>query len=192
MRKLLVAAILAGVVSGAEAAKYTIDTAHSSVGFKIRHLVSQTRGGFNEFAGTIDFDEKKPEETKVEAVIQTASIDTANAKRDGHLRTADFFDVEKFPTITFKSAKVKAAGKGKYKMEGLLNMHGVEKPVTLDVVFGGGMKNKKGKLLAGFSAEGKINRKEFGITYNQVLDAGSLALGEEVSITLEIEAVEAE
>ena len=192
MRKLLVAAILAGAVSGAEAAKYNIDTAHSSVGFKIRHLVSQTRGGFNEFTGTIDFDEKKPEDAKIEAVIQVASIDTANAKRDGHLRTADFFDAEKFPTITFKSTKVKAAGKGKYKMEGLLNMHGVEKPVTLDVVFGGGMKNKNGKFLAGFSAEGKINRKEFGITYNQVLDAGSLALGEEVSITLEIEAAEAE
>ena len=192
MRKLIVAVILAGVASGAEAAKFNIDTAHSSVGFKIRHLVSQTRGGFNEFSGTIDFDDKKPEASMVEAVIQTASIDTANAKRDSHLRDADFFDAAKFPTITFKSTKVSAAGKGKYKMEGLLTMHGVEKPVTLDVVFGGSMKNKKGKLIAGFTAEGKINRKEFAIVYNQVLDAGSLAFGEEVWITLEIEAAEAE
>lgn len=189
MRRSIFAAILVLAVSAAEAAKFTIDAAHSSVGFKIRHLVGQTRGSFNEFSGTVEFDEGKPSAAKVEATIQAASIYTGNAKRDGHLKTEDFFDVAKFPTLAFKSAKVTAGKKGRYKVDGFLTMHGVEKPVTLDATFSGTMKDKQGTVHAGFSGETTINRKDFGIVYNQILDAGGLALGEEVQITLEIEAL---
>jgi polyisoprenoid-binding protein YceI len=167
---------------------YEIDQAHSSVNFKIKHLFSHVNGSFNDFSGTIDYDPAAPETWKTEAVIQAASIDTNNEKRDTHLRTADFFDVEKYPTLTFKSTKVEKTGENTAKVEGLLSIHGVEKPVVLDAQIHGTGKDPWGNAKAGFSATTKINRKDFGITWNQALETGGVLLGEEVEITLEIEA----
>ena len=181
MKNILAVLFIAlSAASDTQAAKYTIDKDHSSVMFKIRHLTGKTDGAFTDFAGTFEFDEKQPAKSSVEATIQIASVDTRNAKRDGHLRTADFFDVEKFPAMTYKSTKVTSAGKNKFKVLGTLSMHGVEKPVTLNVEYFGEAKAKDA-VVAGFSATGKLNRKDFGV--------GGLMLGEDVEIFLEVEAV---
>jgi polyisoprenoid-binding protein YceI len=183
MNKLIAAAILSLCAVSGQSATYEIDKGHSNVGFKIRHFAGRVPGRFTEFSGTIVFDEKDPSKSSVNAAIDAASINTDNGMRDKHLKTKDYFDVEKYPTITYKSTKVKAAGKGKYKVEGLLSLHGVEKPVTLDVEFLGLGSGPKGGSFAGFSAETKISRKDFGV--------GGMGLGDEVAISLDIEAGEA-
>jgi len=183
---LLVALSVFSVFPPAHAEVYDIDPVHSSVEFKIRHMVvSKTSGKFNDFSGTIHYDKNNPKAWGAEAVIQTASIDTSNAKRDGHLRGSDFFDVEKYPTIKFKSGKVGKIKDGKGKLHGELTMLGVTKPVVLDLEIHGAMNG-----IAGFSATTTVDRTDFGISWNKVLDAGGLAIGKEVEITLEIEAHE--
>lgn len=189
MMKILTLLLVLGV-SSAQAAKYTIDKEHSNISFKIRHLASRVPGSFTNFSGNFDFDEKAPQKSSVEATIQIASIDTRNADRDGHLKTADFFDAEKFPTATYKSTKTVALGKGRFRVNGVLNLHGMEKPVSLDVEHLGTEKNFKGKITAGFSAKGKFNRKDFGIVWNKVLDSGSAILGDEVELSIEVEALQ--
>lgn len=184
--------VFAAAAAPALAKTYAIDPAHSGITFKVRHLATRMPGSFNEFSGTIVYDEKKPAKSSVEAVIQAASIDTRNEKRDAHLRNPDFFDVEKYPTITFKSVKVTPQGPGRLKVAGKLSMHGVEKPVALDVESLGVMKDPQGKNRAGFSASGKFNRKDFGIVWNKTLDAGGYILGDEVTFTIDIEAIESE
>ncbi len=166
---------------------YTIDGAHSSVTFSIKHLVSKVKGNFADVSGTIEADDKKPTDSVVSATIKADSISTSNAKRDGHLKGPDFFDVKKFPTITFKSGKITGSGK-KFKMEGKLNMHGVEKPVVLDVEYMGTQKDPWGNDKAGFSATTKVKRTDFGIVYNKTLEKGGLLLGEDVEVQLDIEA----
>ncbi|MBI3315476.1 MAG: YceI family protein [Candidatus Omnitrophica bacterium] len=173
--------------SPAFAATYAVDPDHSSVSFKVRHLFSQVQGNFTVFEGTLDYEPGKPETWKAGAVIQTTSIDTHVAERDKHLRSADFFDTEKFPTIEFKSAGVKDATATSAKLEGLFKLHGVEKPIVLDVQIHGVGKDPWGNVRAGFTAKGKINRKDFGLSWNEVLETGQLLIGEEVEITLEIE-----
>ncbi len=170
-----------------QAAHYEIDTAHSSVNFKIGHLFSKVNGTFNEFSGTVQYEPGKPEAWGTHAVIKASSIDTNNENRDKHLRSADFFDVEKYPEITFKSTKIESTGENTAKLEGTLSMHGVEKPVVLDLEIHGIGKDPWGNTRAGFTAKGKINRKDFGIVYNQKLETGNLLLGEEVEIILEVE-----
>ena len=183
---LLVALSVFSAFPPAHAEVYDIDPVHSSVGFKIRHMVvSKTSGKFNDFSGTIHYDENNPKAWAAEAVIQTASIDTSNAKRDEHLRGADFFDVGKYPTIKFKSGKIGKIKDGKGKLHGELTMLGVTKPVVLDLEIHGAMNG-----IAGFSATTTVDRTDFGISWNKVLDAGGLAIGKEVEITLEIEAHE--
>lgn len=171
-----------------QAAVYEIDQSHSSVSFKIKHLFSNVKGQFNDFEGTIDYDAANPEASKAEATIQAASIDTNHEKRDEHLRNPDFFDVEKYPRLTFKSTRVEKISDTKAKVEGLLSIHGVEKPVVLDVEFLGTGRDPWGNAKAGFTATTKINRKDFGIVWNQALETGGVLLGDEVEITLEIEA----
>jgi len=184
---ILIALALPGI---ALAGAWKIDPAHSSVGFKIRHFFSKVPGAFTEFGGTIEFDPEKPEEAKVEVVIQAASIDTDHEKRDGHLRSEDFFWAEEHPEITFTSTAVKAGEeKGTYLIEGLLSMRGVEKPVTLKAEFLGAGPDAWGGTRAGFTAAAEINRKEWNIEWNQVLDQGGAMLGDDVAINLEIEAV---
>ncbi|MSR77211.1 MAG: polyisoprenoid-binding protein [Candidatus Omnitrophica bacterium] len=171
------------------AAEYKLGKEHTTVGFKIRHLFSWVQGTFNEFDGQFTYDPDKPETWKVDAVIQAKSIDTHNEKRDTHLSSADFFDVEKFPTLSFKSTGVHDATKSNAKLDGILTLHGVEKPVTLDLEIHGAGKDPWGNMLSGFTATTKINRKDFGLSWNQSVETGQLLVGEEVLITIEVEGV---
>lgn len=173
-------------------AKYAIDKTHTEVGFDVRHFFTKVHGRFNDFQATILFDEKDPSKISVDASAVTASISTDNEKRDGHLRSADFFDAEKYPALTFKSTKVTAAGKNKYKVAGDLTLRGVTKPVVFDVDFLGagsvGVGGQSWGTKAGFVATTTINRKDFGINWNKQLDNGGLMLADEVTLTLNIEA----
>jgi polyisoprenoid-binding protein YceI len=177
------------IVSAAQAADYDVDASHSNVDFKIRHMMSKVNGNFGKFTGTFSFDAKKPEAAKGVFTVEAASINTNNEKRDGHLKGHDFFNVGKFPTLTFNTTGFKKAGKG-FSMSGDLTMLGVTKPVTFNVEYLGAGKDPWGNSKAGFSATGKINRKDFGMVWNKALDAGGVLLGEEVEITLNIEAAE--
>ena len=168
------------------AATYKIDTDHSTVSFKIRHILSNVQGHFKEFEGSFDYDPDKPETWKTNAVIQAASIDTNVAPRDKHLRSTDFFDVEKYPTLTLKSTEVTDATPSAAKLHGLLNIHGVEKPVVCDLQILGVATDPWGNVIASFTATTKINRKDFGLNWNKVLETGQFLVGEEVEITLEV------
>ena len=168
-------------------ATYAIDKTHTEVGFDVRHFFTKVHGRFNDFQATILFDEKDPSKISVDASAVTASISTDNEKRDGHLRSADFFDAEKYPALTFKSTKVTANGKNKYKIAGDLTMRGVTKPVVFDAEFLGAGATGMGTK-AGFAATAVVNRKDFGINWNKALDNGGVILGEEVTISLNIEA----
>ncbi len=167
---------------------YTIDPQHSQAGFSVRHMMlSNVRGAFSKVSGTIDYDPGKPAASKVNATIDMDSVDTHDAGRDKHLKTADFFDVAKYPTMTFKSTKVVAKGKTGLTVTGDLTLHGVTKSVVLDVDGPTAeLKDPKGSK-RGASASTKIHRKDFGITYNKALDNGGVALGEDVDVTLDVE-----
>lgn len=190
MKKLILSSLVVALFAGnAFAGKFTVDAAHSNVDFTIRHLVSNVRGAFTDFAGEFDFDEKAGDKLEnVKFTIQAASINTLNAKRDEHLRSADFFETEKFKTIDFKGKKTSKAGKNKFKLEGDLTMHGVTKPVTFDVEYLGIGPNMMGGQAAGFKATTKLNRKDYGIIWNKTLDKGGMALGDEVTVNINIEA----
>ena len=169
---------------------YTPDKNHSAVEFKIRHMVSNVGGKFNDFTGTVTTDKANPVNSSVEFTIQTASVDTSTPDRDKHLRSADFFDVEKYPTITFKSTKVApTSAKNTYDVTGDLTMHGVTKKVTLPVAFLGFVKDPWGNERAGFEIETTLNRKDFNIVWNQALDAGGYLLGDDVKIAINLETV---
>ncbi len=173
------------------ATTWNIDPDHSNVGFKVRHLmVSNVRGSFEKLNGSVDINDKDITKSKVSVTIDTASINSNVQKRDEHLRSADFFDVAKFPTMTFVSKKVAKAGKDKLKVTGDLTLHGVTKEVVLDVE--GPSKESKdpwGNLRSGAVASTKINRKDFGLSWNAALETGGVAVGEEVTISLEIEMI---
>ncbi len=189
-RKLFAAAALSLLAAlPIQAETFAIDAGHSEVGFQVRHLVSQTRGRFNDFAGTIDLDPKNLANSSVDFKIKTTSIDTNVADRDKHLRGADFFDAEKYPEITFKSKSIKAAGNDTYNVTGTLNMHGVSKDITLPVTYLGQAKDPWGNTRAGFEATTTLNRKDFGIVWNKALDAGGAMLGDDVKININLETV---
>lgn len=171
------------------AATYQVDVDHSSVSFKVKHLLSKTQGQFKKFEGTVNFEPGKPETWSASGVIQVASLDTNNAERDKHLLNKDFFDAPTFPTIEFKTTAVKEATETTAKVEGIMKMHGVEKPIVLDVTIAGVAADPWGNTRAAFSATTKIMRKDFGISWNQTLDQGGLMLGEEVEISLEVEGI---
>ncbi|HXV28031.1 MAG TPA: YceI family protein [bacterium] len=170
-------------------ASYEIDPQHTTVSFKIRHLLSKVQGTFNEFEGQFEYEPGKPELWKTDATIQAASIDTRLEQRDKHLRSADFFDVEKYPELTFKSTGIKNATETRAQLEGLLTIHGVEKPVVLDLEIHGVGKDPWGNIRSGFTASTKVNRKDFGIEWNKALDAGGFLLGDEVEIIIEVEGI---
>ncbi len=168
---------------------WNIDTVHSTVGFSVRHLmVSKVHGHFSKWNGSFAFDEQNPAASRVSVSIDAASIDTREAQRDTHLRSGDFLDVEKYPNIVFESTSVKSSGGSNYQVTGNLTLHGVTHPVTLDVEYGGRATHPHLGERAGFSGKTVINRKDFGVTFNQILDNGGLALSEKVEINLEIEA----
>lgn len=181
----LATATLALCAMAAQAATYEIDAVHSEVGFKIRHMMlGRTAGKFTAFTGTVEFDGKNPKAWSTKAVIDANSIDTANEKRDGHLKSPDFFDVAKYPTIEFVSTKVVGWKDGKGKLHGKFTMHGVTKDIVLDFEQIG-----ETEMGVGFTARTKIDRRDYGIVWNKMLDKGGVALGTDVDITLEIEAL---
>jgi polyisoprenoid-binding protein YceI len=173
------------------ATTWTIDPDHSNVGFKVRHLmVSNVKGNFEKHTGVVEINDKDITKSKVEISIDTNSINTNVQKRDAHLRSADFFDVAKYPAMTFVSKKVANAGKDKLKITGDLTLHGITKQVVLDVE--GPTKESKdpwGNIRKGATATTKINRKDFGLVWNAALETGGVAVGEEITITLEIEMI---
>jgi polyisoprenoid-binding protein YceI len=172
------------------AAEYQIDTAHSTVGFQVRHMaISRTNGIFDEYSGTFNYDPDDPGAWSCEVTIQAASVNTNNDKRDEDLRSPNFFDVAKFPTLTFKSTGVALADESEGTLTGDLTIHGVTKPVVLDLEVLGTVTDPWDNERAGFSATTRINRKDFGLQYNNVLETGGLVVGDEVKITLEIEGI---
>jgi len=174
------------------AESWNFDTVHSSVNFWVRHLmVSKVHGRFTKWSGSILFDEKAPASSRVDVEIDASSIDTREPQRDTHLRSADFFEVEKYPTLKFVSTKVDATNPTDFKLTGDLTMHGVTKSVTLDVEYAGRAKHPQMGERVGFSARGALSRKEWGLVYNQVLEAGGLALSDKIELQLEIEATKA-
>jgi len=169
---------------------FTVDKNHSAAEFKIRHMMSSVGGKFSDFAGTIQADRANPANSSVEFTIQTASIDTATPDRDKHLRSADFFDAEKYPTITFKSTKITPTkDKETFNVTGDFTMHGVTKRITIPVVFLGIAKDPWGNDRAGFELNTTINRKDYGINWNKALDQGGYLLQDEVKIAINLEAV---
>jgi polyisoprenoid-binding protein YceI len=172
----------------AAATTWMLDADHSTVGFSIRHMmVSDAKGAFDKVTGTIELDDKDVTKSKVDVTIDVASVNTRNAKRDEHLKGADFFDAAKFPKITFKSTKIEKAGAG-FKVTGDFTMHGVTKPVVLDVgALSDSYKDPWGNTHRGTQATAKIARKDFGLTYNAAIEKGGLVLGEDVAIDLQIE-----
>ena len=168
---------------------YTIDKDHSEATFQVRHLVSRVSGKFEDFTGSINLDPKNPAASSVEFKIKTASINTGVTDRDQHLRTPDFFDAAKYPEITFKSTSIKPSGKKDvYSVTGNLTMRGVTKQVTLPVEFLGFGSDRWGNDKAGFALTTTVNRKDYGINWNKALDNGGVLLGDDVDISINLEA----
>ena len=165
-----------------------IDRSHSDIAFQVRHLLGKVRGRFNEFAGTIEFDESNPDNSRVDVTIQAGSIDTAVPDRDTHLRSADFFDVENYPTLRFVSTSVTRRGGNDYDVNGDLTIHGVTRQVVLPATFVGAATDPWGNQKSVFEAELTLNRKDFGLTYNAALETGGLLVGDEVRVSLSIQA----
>ena len=187
-RGVSLAAALAAASPALAAETYSFDKAHTTVGFQVRHIVTNVGGKFNDFTGTIQVDRAKPESSSVEFTIQAASINTNEPKRDEHLRSADFFDVATHPTVTFKSTSIKANGKDSWLVTGDLTMRGVTKQVTLPVTFLGEGKDPWGNEKMGFETAITVNRKDYGINWNKALDQGGLLVGDEVKVEISVEA----
>ena len=186
---LAAAASLAATAVSAEPLKLSIDAQHSSVGFRVRHLFTKVAGQFRTFEGTIDFDKKNLAASRVVVTVQVESIDTNVEARDKDLRSARFFDVARYPTLTFTSTGISGVAGGKGRIEGTLTMHGVSRDVVLDAEFLGAGKDSWGNERYGFHAETRVNRKDFGMAWNEVVEAGGVLVGDEVEITLDVEAV---
>jgi polyisoprenoid-binding protein YceI len=169
---------------------WAIDSAHSEIGFSVRHMmISTVRGRFEKFSGTINFDEAAPANTTVDVQIEAASVNTKEAQRDGHLKSPDFFDAEKYPYMTFKSKQVKVVDRQHAKLTGDLTIRDVTKEAVLDVEYAGQAKSPWGTTSAGFSAQTKINREDWGLTYNQALETGGVLVGKDINISIEVEIV---
>lgn len=175
--------------AGAEMARWDLDPDHSIIEFRVAHMVvSKTAGKFMDYTGVVEMDADAHQFKTIEASINTASVNTNHEKRDAHLRNADFFDVEKYPTMTYKMKSYKKTGDG-YTALGDLTLHGVTKEITLVGSFNGVTKDPWGNTRAGFTAEGKVNRKDFGMVWNKALDTGGVVVGDEVQIRLDIECI---
>ena len=172
---------------------WQIDNVHSHVGFSVKHMmVTTVRGQFRNYRGKVNIDPKDFARSTFEGEIDVASVDTGNPDRDNHLRTGDFFDVQNHPTITFKSTKIEAQDDGQYAVTGEITIRGVTRPIVLDVEYLGTAKNPYGKTVAGLSVRGSLNRKDFGVNFNAVLETGGVAVGEKVKLEVDVEAVAVE
>jgi len=180
--------------SHAEVAEYMIDPDHSQVIFKVKHLaISTVTGRFDLFEGSYSLDSENIANSSVDTTIVASSINTNKQKRDDHLKSDEFLDVEKYPNITFKSKEIKKGDGNKFQIVGDLTIHGVTKEVTLDAVYEGHIASDPwGKERTAFIANGEINRKDFGMTWNKALEAGGFVVGDEVRITLEVEGIKKE
>ena len=169
---------------------WTIDNGHSAVIFSARHMMLSTvRGRFHNFTGTVDFNEADPTQSSVDIQIDVTSIETRDEKRDGHLKSADFFEVEKYPTMTFKSTKVEKLGENHGKLHGDLTIKDITKPVTLDVEYHGLAKAPWGTTSAGFAGKTSIDRKDWGLTWNVALETGGILVGDKINIEIDLEVV---
>ena len=169
---------------------WEIDPSHSDATFSVKHMMFSTvRGHFNVLSGQLSIDEEQPENSWVEAQVDVTSVDTRSEQRDGHLRSPDFFDAEKYPTLTFKSTKVERVSGNQYRVLGDLTMHGVTKPVVFNAEYHGQGKNPWGMQVAGLSAKTKINRKEWGLNWNAPLETGGVLVSEDVNIEIDLEAI---
>ena len=187
----LVATALFAAVASAATTQWKTDKAHTEVAFEIRHFFNKVHGKFTDFDATINFDDQDPSKISVDGTVQATSVLTNNDRRDNHLRTEDFFYVEKYPTLTFKSTKVTPEGKNKFKIAGDLTMRGVTKPVVFDAEYLGSgdisMGGNSAGAKAGFTATTVVNRQDYGIKWNKVLDSGGTMLDDNVTIILNIE-----
>jgi polyisoprenoid-binding protein YceI len=190
-RTLIALVVVIAAPLAASADTWQIDPVHTTVGFTVRHMtISSVRGQFDKVAGTISANSNDPASAVIEATIDTASIDTRSADRDSDLKSPNFLDVAKYPTMTFKSKKVEAAGPGKYKVVGDLTLHGVTKEVTLAVeVAGAPIKDPWGNTRAGAFATTTISRKDFGLMWNKIIETGGAVIGDAVSVEINVEAV---
>ena len=174
----------------AHADTWQIDPPHTNVEFTVRHMmISNVKGQFQKTVGTITVNGNDAASAQIDATIDASSVDTRVERRDMHLKSPDFLDVAKYPTITFKSTKVEADGPNKWKVTGDLTLHGVTKPVVLDVESSGAPVSMGGKTHAGASATTKIKRSDFGLTWNKAMEAGGVMVGDEVAISIDVEAV---
>lgn len=194
MQKIVMAGLLLGFFPlgvEAEMARWDIDPDHSVIEFRVAHMViSKTSGRFMDYRGFVDMDAEKKTFKSIEAIINTESINTNQDKRDAHLRNADFLDTKQFPTMTYKMKSYQKEGEG-YKVVGNFTLRGVTKEITLAGTFNGVTKDPWGNMRAGFSADGTLNRKDFGMVWNKTLDSGGLVVGDDVQIHLDIECIKA-
>lgn len=190
VRMTLLMVVTLGLLSPAGAAdQFEIDRSHSSVGFSVRHMmVTNVKGNFKDFSGTILYDDKDISKSSVNVTIKTASVDTDNENRDNDLRSPNFFDAAKYPEITFASKRVEKAGDG-FTCIGTLTMHGVSKDVTVPFKIIGPVKDQRGNTRIGIEASLTINRTDYGIVYSRALEGGGLVVGNEVKIEINLEAI---
>ena len=187
---LALAAVLGAATVPALAETWSVDASHSTVGFAVRHMmVSNVKGSFDKFTASVEGSPADPGTAKISASIEIGSVNTREPKRDEHLRSADFFDAAKFPQMTFASTKVEKVSATKAKVTGNLTLRGVTKPVVLDVEYTEAVKSPWGKTVVGATATGKINRKDFGVSWSKSLDGGGVVVGDEVTIQLELELI---
>ena len=174
------------------AASYSVDASHTTAGFGVRHLmVSTVRGVFDKVSGTVEIDDADPAQSRIDVTIDAASVDTRDAKRDEHLRGADFFDVAKFPTIAFRSTRIEKSQDGTLLATGNLTIHGVTRPVTLTIdSLSPPSKAPWGAIVRGATATARVSRREFGLVWNKTLETGGVAIGDEVQLTIDAELVE--
>ena len=184
---LVLGILVQGLTATAQAATWKVDAAHTNVGFTVSHLFTSVQGRFDRFNGSIEFDPHQPEQTVVRGSIEASSINTNNEKRDKHLRSGDFFDVEKYPTLDFESTGIRDISGNKAKLEGKLTIHGVTRSVVLDVTFRGQGSDPWGNVRAGFAATLNINRKDYGLNWNEMLETGGFLVGDEVEIRIDAE-----
>ncbi|MFO7693687.1 MAG: YceI family protein [Vicinamibacterales bacterium] len=187
------AGLFLAVASSVQAQTWTIDSSHSAAQFAVRHMmVTTVRGDMGKVTGAVSFDPAKPAAGSIEATVDVTAINTREAGRDKHLKSADFFDVEKFPTITFKSRKIDAAAGGGFKVTGDLTMRGVTKEVVLDVEpLRPVIKDQRGASRTGTTATTKLNRQDFGVNWSRALDGGGVVVSDDVSVTIDIQLISA-
>lgn len=194
MKRTLLATLVVAVILGANAfaqtGKWALDRTHSQISFSVSHMVvAEAEGKFDSFDVAVLADKEDLTDAKVDVTIQVASVNTDNKDRDNHLKSADFFEAEKFPTITFKSKELKKVGDNKYKLVGDFTMHGVTKPVELDAKFGGVVKDGKGRLHAGFKVTWQVNRQDYGVKWSKKIDNNGLVVGDVVEFKGNVELV---